>query len=59
METTPYRRPITKPLPRSFKDLTGKKHFNPRTFFPVKWVWKALFFSDARTGQHRQPIFQS
>ncbi|MGA9453615.1 MAG: MBL fold metallo-hydrolase [Verrucomicrobiia bacterium] len=41
-------------LPRSFKDLTPSKHFNPRTFFR-ELVWKALL--TRRTGQHRHPIF--
>ena len=46
--------PPRKPLPRSFKDLTPSKHFNPRTFFH-EMVWKALL--TRRTGQHRRPIF--
>ena len=41
-------------LPRSFKDLTPSKHFNPRTFFR-EMVWKALL--TRRTGEHRQPDF--
>jgi hypothetical protein len=41
-------------LPRSFKDLTPSKHFNPRTFFR-ELVWKALL--TRRTGLHRRPIF--
>jgi L-ascorbate metabolism protein UlaG (beta-lactamase superfamily) len=41
-------------LPRSFKDLTPSKHFNPRTFFR-ELVWKALL--TRRTGQHRRPVF--
>jgi len=41
-------------LPRSFKDLTPSKHFNPRTFF-YEMVWKALL--TPRTGQHRCPEF--
>src|SRR5438477_419821 len=51
----PYR-PVSvrQPLPRSFKDLTPAKHFNPRTFFR-EMVWKALL--TRRTGQHRQPVF--
>jgi L-ascorbate metabolism protein UlaG (beta-lactamase superfamily) len=51
----PYR-PVSarQPLPRSFKDLTPCKHFNPRTFFK-EMVWKALL--TRRTGQHRQPVF--
>jgi L-ascorbate metabolism protein UlaG (beta-lactamase superfamily) len=51
----PYRPPETRePLPRSFKDLTPAKHFNPRTFFH-EMVLKALL--TRRTGQHRQPKF--
>lgn len=45
------QRPV---LPRSFKDLTPSKHFNPRTFFH-EMVWKALL--TRRTGQQRRPIF--
>jgi L-ascorbate metabolism protein UlaG (beta-lactamase superfamily) len=41
-------------LPRSFKDLTPSKHFNPRTFFR-EMVWKALL--TRRTGQQKRPIF--
>jgi L-ascorbate metabolism protein UlaG (beta-lactamase superfamily) len=41
-------------LPRSFKDLTPSKHFNPRTFF-YEMVWKALL--TPRSGQHRRPEF--
>ena len=52
---SPERRiPTRKPLPRSFKDLTPSKHFNPRTFFH-EMVWKALL--TRRTGQQRRPIF--
>ncbi len=47
--TIPHR-----PLPRSFKDLTPSKHFNPRTFFH-EMVLKALL--TRRTGQHRRPAF--
>src|SRR5258706_13202764 len=47
-------RPAPHPLPRSFKDLTPAKHFNPRTFFR-EMVWKALL--TRRTVQHRQPTF--
>src|SRR5438270_1366875 len=51
----PYRPPtVRQPLPRSFKDFTPAKHFNPRTFFH-EMVWKALL--TRRTGQHRQPVF--
>jgi L-ascorbate metabolism protein UlaG (beta-lactamase superfamily) len=46
---TPRRR-----LPRSFKDLTPSKHFNPRTFFR-ELVWKALL--TPRIGRSRRPIF--
>src|SRR5438445_9616893 len=52
---TPYRPPSSRqPIPRSFKDLTPSKHFNPRTFFR-EMVWKALL--TRRTGQHRRPNF--
>src|SRR6266571_3234741 len=51
----PYRPPaVRQPLPRSFKDLTPAKHFNPRTFFR-EMVWKALL--TRRTGLQRKPIF--
>jgi len=51
----PYRPPaIRQPLPRSFKDFTPAKHFNPRTFFR-EMVWKALL--TRRTGLQRQPVF--
>src|SRR5438034_2349216 len=51
----PYRPPpIQDPLPRSFKDLTPAKHFNPRTFFR-EMVWKTLL--TRRTGEHRAPVF--
>src|SRR5436189_3753958 len=51
----PFRPPVARqPLPRSFKDLTPAKHFNPRTFFR-EMVWKALL--TRRTGQHRAPAF--
>lgn len=54
--------PTTKPtkpaprrrLPRSFKDLTPAKHFNPATFFR-EMVLKALV--TPRTGQSRRPVF--
>src|SRR5688572_13867992 len=52
---TPYRpRQPRQPLPRSFKDLTPAKHFNPRTFFR-EMVWKALL--TRRIGEHRAPTF--
>ncbi len=41
-------------IPRSFKDLTPAKHFNPRTFFQ-ELVWKGWFTK--RTGEPRPPIF--
>src|SRR5271169_6523986 len=51
----PYRpAPGRQPLPRSFKDLTPAKHFNPRTFFR-EMVWKALL--TRRTGQPQRPAF--
>ena len=46
--------PPRRRLPRSFKDLTPAKHFNPRTFFR-ELVWKALL--TRRIGQYRHPIF--
>jgi L-ascorbate metabolism protein UlaG (beta-lactamase superfamily) len=54
MPKRPRSSSAPKPLPRSFKDLTPSKHFNPRTFFH-EMVWKALL--TRRTGQHRRPIF--
>ncbi len=41
-------------LPRSFKELTPTKAFNPRTFF-YEMVWKALL--TRRKGQHKKPDF--
>jgi L-ascorbate metabolism protein UlaG (beta-lactamase superfamily) len=41
-------------LPRSFKDLTPAKHFNPRTFFH-ELVLKGWF--TARHGQPKKPAF--
>jgi L-ascorbate metabolism protein UlaG (beta-lactamase superfamily) len=54
--TKPNYRPSTgrQPFPRSFKDLTPAKHFNPRTFFR-EMVWKALL--TRRIGEHRRPLF--
>ena len=46
--------PPRRKLPRSFKDLTPAKHFNPRTFFQ-ELIWKGWFTK--RTGAHRPPIF--
>ena len=46
--------PARKRLPRSFKELTPSKHFNPRTFFH-EMVWKALL--TRRTGVHQRPSF--
>ena len=43
-----------KRLPKSFKELTPARHFNPRTFFR-ELIWKALL--TRRIGQHKQPIF--
>lgn len=43
-----------KPLPRSFKELTPSKHFNPRTFF-YEMVWKAWL--TPRTGEVARPEF--
>jgi L-ascorbate metabolism protein UlaG (beta-lactamase superfamily) len=51
----PHRTPpLRKPLPRSLKELTPSKHFNPRTFFR-EMVWKALL--TRRTGKHLRPVF--
>ncbi len=51
----PYRPPSVRPrLPRSFKDLTPSRHFNPRTFFQ-EMVLKAWL--TPRTGQQRKPVF--
>ena len=54
--TKPPSRPQTprQRLPKSFKDLTPSKHFNPRTFFR-EMVWKALL--TRRIGQHQRPVF--
>jgi hypothetical protein len=41
-------------LPRSFKELTPAKHFNPRTFFH-ELVLKAWL--TPRRGEHRRPVF--
>jgi L-ascorbate metabolism protein UlaG (beta-lactamase superfamily) len=46
--------PPRRRLPRSFKDLTPSKHFNPRTFFR-ELIWKAWL--TPRTGQSRRPVF--
>jgi L-ascorbate metabolism protein UlaG (beta-lactamase superfamily) len=56
MVKQPSYRPATarQPLPRSFKDFTPAKHFNPRTFFK-EMVWKALL--TRRTGQPQRPAF--
>ena len=51
----PYRPQLGRQqLPRSFKDFTPAKHFNPRTFFR-EMVWKALL--TRRTGKSQQPAF--
>jgi len=41
-------------LPRSFRELTPTRAFNPRTFF-YEMVWKALL--TRRKGQHKKPDF--
>lgn len=46
--------PARRKLPRSFKDLTPTRAFNPRTFFH-EMVWKALLTK--RTGKHNRPEF--
>jgi L-ascorbate metabolism protein UlaG (beta-lactamase superfamily) len=49
-------RPVPPPhrLPRSFKDLTPSKHFNPRTFFQ-EMIWKGWF--TRRRGTPHHPVF--
>ena len=49
----PSQRPRRR-MPRTFKDLTPTKAFNPRTFFR-EMVWKALL--TPRIGQHKRPEF--
>jgi L-ascorbate metabolism protein UlaG (beta-lactamase superfamily) len=46
--------PPRRKLPRSFKDLTPAKHFNPRTFFH-ELILKGWFTK--RHGEHRPAIF--
>jgi L-ascorbate metabolism protein UlaG (beta-lactamase superfamily) len=46
--------PVKRQMPKSFKDLTPTRAFNPRTFFH-EMVWKALLIR--RTGQHKRPVF--
>ncbi len=46
--------PPRRKIPRSFKDLTPAKHFNPRTFFQ-ELIWKGWFTK--RHGEHRRPVF--
>ena len=46
--------PPRRRLPRTFKDFTPTKAFNPRTFFR-EMVWKALL--TRRIGQHKRPEF--
>jgi len=46
--------PPPRKLPRSFKDLTPAKHFNPRTFFQ-ELIWKGWF--TPRSGVQRRPVF--
>ncbi|HAO79505.1 MAG TPA: MBL fold metallo-hydrolase, partial [Verrucomicrobia subdivision 3 bacterium] len=46
--------PPRRRLPRSFKDLTPAKHFNPRTFFQ-ELIWKGWF--TRREGEQRRPVF--
>lgn len=41
-------------IPRSFKDLTPAKHFNPRTFFQ-ELIWKGWL--TPRQGQPQRPVF--
>lgn len=49
--------PAAKPrrrLPRSLKDLTPSKHFNPRSFFR-EMIWKGWLTK--RQGEHKRPTF--
>jgi len=46
--------PPRRRLPRSFKDLTPAKHFNPRTFFQ-ELLLKGWF--TRRSGERRRPVF--
>ena len=46
--------PARRKFPRSFKDLTPAKHFNPRTFFQ-ELIWKGWF--TRREGEQRRPVF--
>lgn len=46
--------PPRRKLPRSFKDLTPAKHFNPRTFFQ-EMLLKGWFTK--RSGEQRRPVF--
>jgi len=55
MKVQPHRPSKTRRrLPRSFKDLTPTRAFNPRTFFH-EMIWKALLMP--RTGAQRRPVF--
>jgi L-ascorbate metabolism protein UlaG (beta-lactamase superfamily) len=45
---------LRRKLPRSFRDLTPTRAFNPRTFF-YEMVWKALL--TRRVGQQKRPVF--
>ena len=56
MPTHAAHRPLPgrRRLPRSFKDFTPARHFNPRTFFR-EMVWKALL--TRRTGTPQRPAF--
>jgi len=46
--------PPRRKIPRSFKELTPAKHFNPRTFFQ-ELIWKGWF--TPRHGNHQRPNF--
>ncbi|MGA2871878.1 MAG: MBL fold metallo-hydrolase, partial [Verrucomicrobiota bacterium] len=54
MKDRPKRPVPRRRLPRSFKELTPAKHFNPRTFFK-ELVLKGWF--TPRHGQPRRPVF--
>ena len=56
-KTAATRKSPRRKLPRSFKDLTPAKHFNPRTFFR-ELVWKALL-TPRQGEQHGVRSFQN
>jgi L-ascorbate metabolism protein UlaG (beta-lactamase superfamily) len=50
----PRPKRVRRKLPRSFKELTPAKHFNPRTFFQ-ELIWKGWF--TPRQGRPQRPVF--